>query len=90
MAGAFDNFPKFEEGRDYTLSDRGLLKVKDGDWKVEAEGDFVHVYHGKTKMLGFDHRGFNSLLNILIKFSAVASQLREGNNQPPEATPQKH
>lgn len=92
MAGAFDGMPQFIEGRDYTLSEKGVLKVKDGHWKVEAEEGFVHVYHGSMKMLGFDVNGFNSLLNTLIKFSAVAMQLRDERDKgkPRAVAPQKH
>lgn len=87
---------RYVEGRDYTVEYRkkkggreyAVLKMSFGDWKIEADDDFVRIYHRGTQMMGFDVNGFNSLIRLISGFTDVAEQLREERNNPPAGAPE--
>jgi len=66
---------KFKKGRDFFITSKGHMFIKEGDWKVCSEGDFVRIRLKGVQMVGVDVNGFNNIHKAMSKFVAVTQSI---------------
>lgn len=66
--------------------DGSKLVVREGSFKVVAEGDFIRIFqrygrHGYTQILGIDENGFSNLLKLLSVFIRGVDDITKAKNE---------